>query len=543
MQPPREGAPSEGRATSTPRAKRKVAENIHGDQHDASRRPTKKQRRATTDQHESLQNRSEGGLEASRGQGTLGTDNPLIRSSSRAGNRNEVLEPVNNPRDRHLQIVTMSESGNQEKALVLDKTLITLFKTLIEAERDHMSHIQRGENNRVILADFCEYARGELKRLGRAEWILGTPPYQRSELQRVRDIQTGLRDDLEAAGLEEENLRSCVTKAAAFARNCYFEVLCPLEDALMEEELLADEADLPETNSLFEQRFAIPPTVDRFEMRARQDHDKRARSHQPRPPSDVDVPAYGATDPPGDDLEYGEAKCYGFQGEYQRQPASDHVGSEMPVDNPGIALREVRSRQRELKRAERALEDRRRETGTDYFLRHKGSNKRLQYDSPLDYDQRHLANHSALTRDVSEAERKLAEAIAAAHALNVDITTSSQTSNFNDADGDVGSGRRLSHVYHAAVGVRTEQIDQFLASLPAIAIQDGPLIEDPPELPELDDWTVAPVGNYDSSSLVDVGRHKKRINGEKRAAEERRVAAMDEWGGRYPRRNRAAFDR
>lgn len=64
------------------------------------------------------------------------------------------------------------------------------------------------------------------------------------------------------------------------------------------------------------------------------------------------------------------------------------------------------------------------------------------------------------------AESRLAQAKAAALALNLNITNASQASDFHDQDGDVEPGARLSGINHASVGVQSGQISEWVKKLP-----------------------------------------------------------------------------
>lgn len=545
-------------AAAVPRAKRKATEVPSTDmKHTSPQPPTKRQKTSRLSQRGTftVQSVSQAELGAEPDSKTTPVEpagvKPISASLNRSISDSSTLEPLQGDQKRDILIIPIYHNEAAGKAIALDESTLALLTALINAEQDHISHKERAEENEKRLEDFRQYAIDEYQQLTRAEWIYGRPPYDITRLNQVRDDQAGLRDKLAAINVERAQMKARVDNAAAVGRACLFGVICPLQEALVKEDLVAGEKDLTTRNSAFERYFAVPAYVDRFRAPTSRNHARSGSGgFQTRRPVDrgnvygdcqsyVGKHPYGARTP-------SSGKRPEIVAEYT-QPVENYYPGYMrggqPKDPSKEALDQVVQCKKRLKEAQRAWDKRSRETGADYFLRHKDSQKALQYEDPLEFDARRFQENNTLTRAIATAETRLAGAIAAAHALKVDITTESQTSNFNDPDGDTDPQRRLSGIHYAAIGVRTAHLDEWLGSLPTTVTSLVPLAEVQPQQPELDPWPAHPVGNHDSPSLVDCGRRKDRIEGERQAAEKKRVNTMDEWSGRYPRRKREAFDR
>lgn len=528
-------------AASMQSQKRKANEDSDDDtQHTIVRPPSKRQRRESRTHGDSVAQQTKELVEA-REQEDLPSRKAKANESIAAAvssptTSGDILKPVERSRDRHLRIVPIDDNGVSRKALVLDKTLVALFEALIEAERDGVSHNERAEHNRDVLKDFQRYAHDEIGQLQRGEWVFARPPYDEVRMEQIKIAQRYLREKIHAVAIEREEIKARLEHVQANTRVRQFELLCPLEDVLMKEELLADEKDLSETNSSFERYFAIPDPSERYQAPEIVEV-RRGSFHRVESAPDGMTPVQSARGNMSTVTPYGQEK--------QRRDTETYRGPQrLPViDHAQAALHDVHLRRRERDEAQARFDQRYRGTGADHFLRCKARNKAPYYETELDFDLHQLQDNIASTRALITAEKRLAEAKAAARALNVDITTASQTSDFNDPDGDADPEAKLSAVHRAAVGVCTSKIGDWMVTLPATVTHDGPVTEMRPEQPELDDWVAVPVGECDSASMIDDGQRKARIEREKQAAEKKRQAAVKDWSEKYPRRKPEAFDR
>lgn len=203
------------------------------------------------------------------------------------------------------------------------------------------------------------------------------------------------------------------------------------------------------------------------------------------------------------------------------------------------ALDEFTASRKNLQEAQADFDQRNRETAANFHLRHNKHHAAVpEEQDSLSFDLQQFQHNNALTRALIDAEARFAKAKAAAGQF--EITTASQTSGFNDSDGDADPEARLSGVNRAAAGRLSAGMMVWLEDLPAV--QDGTTLQARPQVPELDEWVAEPVGICDSASMVDYGRNKERIDGLCKAGEDQRDGAVDKWCGVYGRK-RETFEK
>jgi hypothetical protein len=445
-------------------------------------------------------------------------------------------------------VTSVNKYGGPTRALLLDGTLRTLLRAVIESERDHTLHVIRAEEQAEILKKFRSYAHEETKQLAAWERFLDYDSDGEAEMVGLRLASKAIQDKLEVATQEEKNSKLRVDYAAWCARKRHLQALRPLENALWEAKIVGDEKALPYSIREFEEFFAVPDPGERYpapEIVRRQEEwwdREKGRLRSSRTPRLEDFNRSNGS--------YTDRVASGRPAEGNDEAILDH--SRFPItrakrphvqESPSVRARRVfHSCRHKLHEAQRRFDQRDRQNGADYFLRHR-HDSRHPGEGPLEFDLRQFQENNALTRALIDAEKQLAEAKKVAQELNVHVAVPSDTSGFNDPDGDTDPERRMSAIHYTAIGVRTDQIDDWMKTLPDVETHDTPRIEPRPEKPELDEWSAEPIGNNESSSVIAGGRRREKINAEKQAAENRKRGARDEWCQSYPKRRRITFDK
>lgn len=416
------------------------------------------------------------------------------------------------------RMIMATEPGQARPALLMNEELFEAIKNSVAdaceySKTDHLSNVYLG-----ILANFQEYARCQLDVLYERD----RRPMDHAALAHIYEQINGLRHKLDLATQEESSIRKALAEYEKQSFVSFLKASMLLEGVFVCQGMLKlPDADASKPDGAFVAFFAVPESVEETESEvAYKQHMDAVEQER----------ALGC-----DEKDY-------HPGSWD-QEAYEEYEREAKHETEQDALHDLEVSRKQLQEARTAFETRNRESAASFYGRHQDCHRiKPREEDLLSYDHKQFEYNNRLTRDIINAEEQYAKAKLAVKEMKLNITTASQTSGFEDADGDANPDALLSGVNHAAVGFRSGKVMRWVESLPAAVAYDGPAVEVRPMEPEMDEWVAEPVGNSDSASMVEYGSFKEKIESVKAAGASKRSAAVSAWCETYGRK-RDLFER